>query len=316
MSKTSVLTKLNSELQELTIECLPKICTVFSLHRAQRLGNGSGWFYSSDLIVTNNHNLPHGLKSEIMIRSSKYGEIRVKVRGCDPDTDLAVLQAPGLKLSPFSVREDPAKIGELCLTMGTPLGERNQDSISLGIVSGLGRQVILNKIKHEESIQTDALSNRGNSGGPLVDICGHVIGVNFAGQNDPELGRSGINFAIPAEVVRDIVPELIEHGYIARASIGVSITARIQKMVSGFESRLQIVKVSNADSPLKQGDIIISVDGQRIHRRYELMRLLNRQSIGTTLNTEIQRSGSILTVEVQATARPPRPQVDADVATD
>lgn len=316
MSSTPLLAQLNSELQVLMTECLPKTCTVFPMHRAQRLGNGSGWFYGPDMIVTNSHNLPFGSESEIMVRAVNLGEFRVNVRGCDPDTDLAVLQAPGLNVTPFTVREAPPQIGEMCLSIGTPLGEQNQDSISLGVVSGLGRQVFLGNFKHEESIQTDALINPGNSGGPLVDITGQVIGVNFAGAVARELGSSGIGYAIPSEVVRDIVPELIDHGSIARASIGVSITARSQKKGSGFESRLQIVKVSSTDSPLKQGDLIISVNGQSIHRRYELMRLLNRKAIDATLSMEILRSGSIQHVEVRATVRPPRPQVDAAVSSD
>ncbi len=316
MSNTPLLAQLNSELQVLMKECLPKTCTVFPMHRAQRLGNGSGWFYAPDMIVTNSHNLPFGSESEIMVRAARFGEFRVNVRGCDPDTDLAVLQAPGLDVKPFVVREAPPQIGEMCLSIGTPLGERNQDSISLGVISGLGRQVFLGNFKHEESIQTDALINRGNSGGPLVDIAGQVIGVNFAGAVDPELGSSGIGYAIPSDVVRDIVPELIEHGSIARASIGVSITARSQKKESGFESRLQIVKISSPDSPLKPGDLIVSVSGQSVYRRYDLMRLLNRKAIGATLNMEIVRSGSIQHVEVLATARQPRPQVDATIAPD
>jgi len=310
MSRSSLLAQLNSELQVLIKECLPKTCTIFPMHRAQRLGNGSGWFYGSDLIVTNNHNLPYGAESEIMVRTAQLGEFRVSVRGCDPETDLAVLHAPGLKFDPFSVRDAPAQIGELCLAIGTPLGERNQDSVSFGVVSGLGRQVYLGNFKHEESIQTDALINQGNSGGPLVDVTGQVIGVNFAGAPAREGGSSGIGYAIPSEVVRDIVPELIEHGSVARATIGISITARSLKTESGIDSRLQVVKVSNPDSSLKQGDIIMSVNGQAIHRRYQLMRLLNRRAIGTSLTLEIQRSGSVLKVDVSAVAKPPRPPVD------
>lgn len=306
----SLLSQLNSELQSLMRECLPKSCTVFPMHRAQRLGHGSGWFYSADFIVTNNH-VADGSTPEVMVRTAQHGEFRVRVRGCDPDTDLAVLHVPGLSLMPFTLRDTPAQIGEICLAIGTPLGERNQDSVSFGVVSGLGRQVFLGDTKFEESIQTDALINRGNSGGPLVDISGQVIGVNFAGAVDPELGSSGIGYAIPTEVVRDVIPELIEHGSVARASIGVSISARHQKVDSGFESRLQVVKVSNPESPLKQGDIIIAVDGKKVHRRYQLMRLLNRQAIGRNLALEIQRSGSVMQIDAHAAARPPRQRLDA-----
>ena len=315
MSRTPLLAQLNSELQLLMQDCLPKTCTVFPLHRAQRLGNGSGWFYQSDLIVTNNHNLPYGSSSEVMIRNAQLGEFRVNILGSDPDTDLAVLQAPGVKSLPFLVREAPAEVGELCLSIGTPLGDRNQDSVSLGVVSGLGRQVFLGTHKHEEAIQTDALINKGNSGGPLIDVNGHVIGVNFAAANSPS-GFSGIGYAISSEVVRDIVPELIEHGSIARASLGVSITARSQKTESRFISRLQVVKVSNTDSPLKQGDFIISVNGEAVFRRYQLMRLLNRRVIDATLVLEIERSGATMTVEAHAKARPPRPQVDETDSSD
>jgi len=304
MSRTSVLAQLNSEISAVIEECLPKTCTVFSLHRAQRIAHGSGWFYGPDLIVTNAHVLPFGSDTEMMIRSARLGEIRVKVRGTDPETDLAALHAPGVDLVPLTVRKAPPRVGEICLAIGTPLDEMNRDSVSLGLVSGLGRQVHLEGFKREESIQTDALINHGNSGGPMVDVAGQVIGVNFAGGH-------GIGYAIPSEVVRDVVPELIEHGSVARASIGVSITARGHKGATGFESRLQVVKVSSTDSPLRRGDLIISVNGHEIHRRYELMRLLNRRAIGTSVQMEIDRSGSALNLEVRASARAPRRPVDA-----
>ena len=302
MSKLTSLGQLSADLVDLVQTCLPKVCTVYPMVRSQKFASGSGWAYGSDLVVTNNH-VADGTTHELMIRSQKYGEVRAELVGTDYDTDLAVLRLVDLQMATFEVRALPPRVGELCVTLGTPLGDRHQDSVSLGVVSGTGRQVPKSETtKFEEVVQIDALINQGNSGGPLIDADGQVIGVNFAG-HVRDGTSTGINYAISSEVVRDIIPELIEHGRISRGSIGISISARTRKIDDRFVSCLQVVQTASNDSPLKPGDYITWVNGKSVHRRYDLMRLLNRSVIGQDVRLQIERSGKRMEVEVRVSAR-------------
>ena len=303
MSKLSILGQVSADLIDLVQKCLPKVCTVYPMVRSQKFASGSGWAYDSDLVVTNNH-VADGTTHELMIRSQKYGEVRAELVGTDYDTDLAVLRLVDLQLAPFEVRALPPRVGELCVTLGTPLGDRHQDSVSLGVVSGTGRQVPKSETtKFEEVVQIDALINQGNSGGPLIDSDGQVIGVNFAGHLGRDGSASGINYAISSEVVRDVIPELIEHGRIARGSIGISISARTRKIDNRFVSCLQVVQTASNESPLKPGDFIMKVNEQSVHRRYDLMRLLNRGVIGQDVRLQIERSSKRMEVDVRVSAR-------------
>lgn len=299
----SLLTQLNAELISLLESCVARTCTIFPMQMNVRTGShGSGWLYSQDIVVTNHH-VVDGASGEVMIRTGNNGEIRAKVLGSDERTDLAVLRATGFKATPFVMREEGPRIGELCLAIGTPMDKSLQNSVSLGVVGGVGRQVALKEVRFEEAIQTDATINPGNSGGPLVDVVGQVIGVNFLGTNSRS-GFSGVGFAIPAEIVREIVPELVEHGSVARATIGASITSRQLKTPNGFASAIEVSKVEKG-SPLSVGDIVISVNGQQVTRRYDLIKMLNRRVIGTNLEMEVVRDGKKRLLSVLASPRLP-----------
>ena len=158
----------------------------------------------------------------------------------------------------------------------------------------MGRQVVA-EVKFEEAIQTDAVINGGNSGGPLIDVRGRVIGVNSWGRKDAQ----GLNFAVSSEVVLDIVPEIIEHGGVKRATIGVAITARRVKSGSDFIGAVEITK-SIDGSEMRPGDFIRSINGNEIHRRYDLMRLLNRSVVGRKVEIEVEREGRRIKIEVLA----------------
>lgn len=292
--KDSILAQINSELTGLVRESLPRTCTVFPMFSNVKLGgHGSGWLYSKDYIVTNHHVAVHS-PSEVMVRMGGGGEVRAKVVGTDENTDLAVLKVPSLTTKPFEIRADPPQVGEICLALGTPKEIAFQNSVSFGVVSGVGRQVVA-EIKFEEAIQTDAVINQGNSGGPLIDVRGRVIGVNSWGRKDAQ----GLNFAVSSEVVLDIVPEIIEHGWVERASIGVAITARRVKSESGFINAVQVTK-SVAGSQMRPGDYILYISGNKISRRYDLIRLLNRSVVGRTIEIEVERDGQRVKFEVLA----------------
>lgn len=300
---SSLLAQLNSELIDLLETCVARTCTIFPMQMGVRAGgHGSGWLFAQDLVVTNHH-VVDGASGEAMLRTVDDGEIRAKILGSDERTDLAVLRASGIKATPFVIRDEGPRIGELCLAIGTPMDKSLQNSVSLGVVGGVGRQVALKEVRFEEAIQTDATINPGNSGGPLVDIVGQVIGVNFLGTNSRS-GFSGVGFAIPAEIVRQIVPELVEHGSVARATIGASITSRHRKTPNGFATAVEVSKVETG-SLLKVGDIVVSVNGQQITRRYDLMKMLNRKVIGTNLEIEVMRDGKKKVLNVLASPRLP-----------
>ena len=299
MSSSKLLAQLNDELIALLEMSVPRTCTVFPMHMNIRTSLGSGWFYGPDLVVTNHH-VVDDATGEVIVRRAGHGaEIRAKVLGSDGFADLAVLRVPNLDAEPFTVRDEPARVGEICVAIGTPMSVNLQNSASFGIVGGVGRQIAMPNGRHEEIIQTDAIINGGNSGGPLIDISGQVIGVNFAGTNSAK-GASGISYAVSTEVVRDVVPEIIEYGGIKRASIGVSITARRQKKDHGFETAIEITKIKSNDSPLALGDIISTVNGTPIRRRYDLIRLLNRSVIGTMVEVEVIRSGKTMAIKTPA----------------
>ena len=302
MSSSKLLAQLNDELIALLEMTVPRTCTIFPLNMNIRTGIGSGWFYGPDLIVTNHH-VVDDATGEVIVRRAGHGaEIRAKVLGSDSFADLAVLRVPNLDAKPFTVRDEPARVGEICIAIGTPMSVNLQNSASFGIVGGVGRQVAMPNGRYEEIIQTDAIINGGNSGGPLIDISGQVIGVNFVSAN-PAAGVSGISMAIPTEIVRDVVPEIVEHGGIKRASIGVSVTARRHKKDHGFETAIEVTKTKSNDSPLAPGDIISTVNGTPIRRRYDLIRLLNRSVIGTMVEVEVIRSGKSIKINAQAVAK-------------
>jgi S1-C subfamily serine protease len=158
----------------------------------------------------------------------------------------------------------------------------------MGIISGISRQS-----KHpdghmiEEMLQTDASVNPGNSGGPLIDSRGFLLGVNTLGMGET------VNFAVSADTVLYIVPELIEHGNIERGSLGISVSA--SWVESGNESRemIQVRSVSSHDSPLRPGDCFVSIDSIVIEKRVDIQRALNRKSVGRSIDVELLRDGKL-----------------------
>jgi S1-C subfamily serine protease len=259
-------------------------------------GSGSGWCLDSNHIVTNHHVVKDSI-DYVRVRLPGQSEKIGRVVGSDAITDLAVIEVDDAGVEPFVIREAPLQRGELSMTLGSPLGEFT-DSVSLGIISGLNRQIDMGTHKFEEAIQTDATINPGNSGGPLIDMTGQLIGVNFCSRRD----AAQLNFAIPTEVVTDIVPELISHGAIMRASLGIAISA-VPVTADGEHRSAVEVQRTNDDSPLKKGDVILAINGAKIQRRYDLMRQLNRSAVGTVVNLSIARGADILDVTALASQR-------------
>ena len=259
-------------------------------------GSGSGWCLDTRHVVTNHHVVSDSI-DQVRVRLPGQVEKTGRVLGSDAITDLAVIEVENVGVEPFKVRPDLPLRGELSMTLGSPLGEFNE-SVSLGIISGLHRQIDMGTHKFEEAIQTDATINSGNSGGPLIDMVGRIIGVNFCSRRD----AAQLNFAIPSEVVLDIVPELIAHGSITRAGLGIAISA-VPVTVDGQMRTAVEVQRTTDGSPLLKGDIILAINGSKIERRYDLMRHLNRSAIGQTVNLLVYRGESVLEISAEARAR-------------
>lgn len=259
------------------------------------VGQGSGWVFGSEGHIVTNHHVIDGLTGRIEIRPSGRPPIEGVVVGSDPRSDLAVLEVERSPALPLAVRVEPARLGELCLAIGAPVGL--DESVSMGIVSGTGRQLPTEYgAPIEEVIQTDAAVNPGNSGGPLVDAEGRVIGVNTASRR----GVENINFAVSAEVVLDVVPELIRFGAVRRASIGVSV-ANEWHQIGGVEQQFITVQDVRRDGcALRSGDVILQVNGQVIERRYDIRRALGRSQVGRTVKVLVRRDGSECWCDVEA----------------
>lgn len=247
---------------------------------------GSGWVCDADgHIVTNHHVIAEiGRKLEVTLAGHQPQDAIVV--GSDPDTDLAVLRCATIavrNIPALVVRHAAAQVGEICLAFGSPLVYK--ESVNMGIVSGMARQLEREDGKSEESIQVDAAINPGNSGGPLVDIYGEVIGVAVAKRSDAE----NISFAVPAEMVLDIVPELIAYGAIKRGTLGIRIGAAWARDGSDRQV-ITVQSLRDTQSPFQIGDEIISINEVPINRRYDVRKLLNRTSIGAVFDVHIKRN--------------------------
>jgi S1-C subfamily serine protease len=295
VQSTDLLSQLNQELVALVATALPSTVTIkgFSKDLAED-SQGSGWIYAPDRVVTNHHVI-EGMEDPLTIHPVGRTSLQGKVIGKDPDNDIALLRVEGLEGQPLKLQSERPSLGELCVAIGSPLSYR--ESASFGIVSGLSRQIRnSNGTVIEEMIQTDASVNHGNSGGPLINMAGEVIGMNTLGP------RETVNMAVPAETLAAIVPELEQHGAILRASIGISIAMSERARGKHCEQAIAVKKVRNTEeNPLRPGDLIKSINGRDIRRRLDVIRALSREVIGKKLSVEVERDGKTMSVEILAT---------------
>ncbi len=295
MQSLGLLSQLNEELVALIATALPSTVTIkgFSKDLSED-SQGSGWIYEPDLVVTNHHVI-EGMEDPLTIHPVGRASLQGKVIGKDPDNDVALLRVDGLDGRPLKLQTERPSLGELCVAIGSPLSYR--ESASFGIVSGLSRQIRnSNGTVIEEMIQTDAPVNHGNSGGPLINMNGEVIGMNTLGP------RETVNMAVPSETIAAIVPELERYGGILRASLGISIAIAERTRGKICEQMVVVKKVRNAnENPLQPGDLIQSINGREIRRRIDVIRALNRDVIGKKLNVEVERDEKPIALEILAT---------------
>lgn len=274
-------------------------------------GTGSGFIYDAEgLIITNNHVVEEADK--ITVRLHNGNEYEAQVIGTDPETDIAVIKIQANEpLSPLQLGDsDSVKVGEFAIAIGSPRGF--EGSVSFGHISALGREnlrgLAMQGLTFQNLIQTDAAINLGNSGGPLCNIDGEVIGINTA----IVFGANSIGFAIPINTAKQTVPMLIADGKVTRGYLGVSIDdANTYTDVDTLglpDDKGAVVRQVQPDTPadkagLKTYDVIRKVNGQAVNNASDLVRKISSYSPGTTVTLEILRDQSPLEVEVNLTER-------------
>ncbi len=271
--------------------------------RQSSLGSGFVIDGTEGLIVTNNHVIEGA--DEIIVNFHDGSKLKVdKVVGRDPKADIALLkvtpQTP-LKAVPFG-SSSIMKVGDWVLAIGNPFGLGG--SVTVGIISAKQRDI--NAGAYDDFIQTDAAINRGNSGGPLFNMDGEVIGVNTA-IISPTGGSIGIGFAIPSDTVQTVVAQLREFGEVRRGWLGVKIQSVSEDLaeslgVAGNAGAL--VSVVTPGSPadkggIKSGDVILKFDGKDVTTMRGLPKLVAQAPIGQTVDVEVQRGGARMTLKVE-----------------
>lgn len=258
-------------------------------------GLGSGFIIDSDgYVVTNNHVIDGA--SEVTIRLDDDSIYPAQIIGADPQTDIALLKIeaegplPALQLGD----SDQAEVGDWVMAVGNPFGLGG--TVTAGIVSARGRNIEAGP--YDDFIQVDASINRGNSGGPLFNLDGDVIGVNTA-IFSPNGGSVGIGFAIPSNMVKSVVAQLREHGAVERGWLGVQIqnvTPDLAEALSLTEARGALVSAVTPDSPaqtagLKAGDVILDFAGEAIGDTRELARVVAQHPAGSKAEMQVWRDG-------------------------
>jgi len=276
---------------------------MFGSRDRRSLSLGSGVIISADgYVVTNNHVVGENVR-EITIALPDKREIKGKVIGTDPDTDIALLKigVTGLPVVPWG-DSSQLKVGEWVLAIGSPF--QLSQTVTAGIVSATGR-ANMGFAAYEDFIQTDAAINPGNSGGALINSRGELVGIN-TGIYSESGGYQGIGFAVPSNLAKRVVADLMQYGGVRRGSIGY---LRIEKLTPELAEEFgvantngalvsQMMRTSEAyEAGVRPGDIIVSFNGTTIDDPSQLQRLIADSKIGSTAAIKILRNGR--TVEVK-----------------
>jgi S1-C subfamily serine protease len=276
-----------------------------------RGGIGSGIVISPDgLVLTNSHVV--GSSKQIRLRDVEGIVTDARVLGVDPDTDLALLRADGVRDLRYASLGDSKTLrrGQLVVAIGNPLGF--ESTVTAGVVSALGRSIrSVSGRTIEDVIQTDAALNPGNSGGPLVSSAAEVIGINTAIIS----GAQGICFAVASNTAQFVLSEIIRHGYVRRAYIGVSgqtvPVPRRHAVVAGVDNKMgALLAQIEPDGPaarggLLPGDVVIKLDGVDVNGVDDLIRILDRDRIGRTLAMDVLRMGRLRAIDIDPIERKP-----------
>ncbi|HKC92788.1 MAG TPA: Do family serine endopeptidase [Nitrospira sp.] len=312
-----MLEEMQSVITELAESAKPSVVSLFPINATgkgrdfaqERIpnapGSGAGVIITPDgHIITNNHVV--GDATEIEVRLSDKTKLIAQVVGKDPDTDLAVLKVTSNHPLPSARFGDSTtvRVGQWVLAVGNPFGLER--TVTLGVVSGIGRENV-NLSRYENFIQTDASINPGNSGGPLFNLRGEVIGINTAIINFAQ----GIGFAIPSNMAKQVLQQLVAQGRVVRGWLGVGIqplTPELAKKFGVTEQEGVLVnevfeKDPAAAAGIKPGDVITRIEGAVIDSPNRLSRIVAGLAPGATTKVEVVRNQQRMVLDVALTER-------------
>ncbi|MAT15876.1 MAG: peptidase S1 [Planctomyces sp.] len=262
-------------------------------------------------VVTNRHVIRNAQPKDIVIQLQDGRQVHPAQKWDDEKTDVAVMRLPVTDVIPAEWGDsEETKIGNFVLAMGSPFGL--SQSVTLGIISAKSRRELAlgnaaNSLVNQDFIQTDAAINPGNSGGPLIDLRGRIIGINTAIASSTG-GSEGVGFSIPSRMAKHIVQQLLEHGRVDRAYLGVSLDdqftleeARTLGLGNAKGARIEKIEPETpaARANLLQDDVILSVNGIDIEDERHLINIISMMVVGSKANLVVQREGRRQTIVVQ-----------------
>ncbi len=268
---------------------------------------GSGFLVSaSGLVVTNDHVIRDASDLRVTVNDRQY---KATVKGQDPDTDIALLQIESDDTFSFLSlgNSDSLRVGDWIMVIGSPLGLDH--TVTTGVVSAKGRSIGINRdASFENFIQTDAAINFGNSGGPLVNLRGEVVGIATA----INYGAENIGFAVPVSTLEQILPQLRDTGRVDRGYLGVNISNLDYRSAQAFgldEPKGALVERVTEDTPaekagLEPGDIILEADGKEIEETRNLIEYVAAKRPETKVNLKVLRDGKRISKVVTLAQRP------------
>ena len=284
--------------------------TVTSAGQASPLGGnggtqqaqGSGFVYDTQGHVITNQHVVDGAES-VSVKFANGKTYSARVVGTDPSTDLAVIDvdAPASALKPLELADSSAvEVGDGVIAIGSPFGL--EQTVTTGIVSALHRQITSpNNFSIDDAIQTDAAINHGNSGGPLLDMDGDVIGVNSQIESDSG-GNDGVGFAVPSNTISRIVGTLIDDGSVEHAYLGVAIDD--SSGTTGASLTEVRAGTPAARAGLQNGDVVTKFGDTSVGSADELRRLVDSRQPGDQIELTVERNGKTQTVKVTLGTRP------------
>ena len=260
-------------------------------------GLGSGVIVSTDGFVLTNHHVIDGAQ-QIEVELREQRSVNAKLIGSDPPSDLAVLKIEQAGLSALALADsDKVQVGDVVLAIGNPLGIGQ--TVTMGIISAKSRRTGLSNGSFEDFLQTDAPINRGNSGGALVDSSGNLVGINSQILS-PSGGSIGIGFAIPSNMARDVLDQLVKNGKVRRGHLGIVVQPVTQEIASslGLSSPRGVIvsQVQGGSAAeragLKQGDVILALNGNPVSDPNSFRNDIAATPPGQTVTLRIWRDGS------------------------
>lgn len=301
------------DLADIVDETVPSVVEVFTetkqvsrfLQEYITEGAGSGVVLTADGYIVTNHHVIDGA-STIKVRLNNGQTYTAELTGTDSKTDLAVLKINASNLSPAKLADSSkVRVGNFVIAIGNPLGELG-GTVTEGIISALDREVTIDE-QSMTLLQTSAAVNPGNSGGGLFDLNGELVGVVNAKSSGSDV--EGLAFAIPANTVKQITQELIEHGYVTgRPQLGISV-AQISRIRQGWQTYFDkpglYVTQSFEDNGLKAGDRMIQIDGTSISTAADISAVLDQHNVGDTVKVIVSRNGKETVVNVKLTEQKP-----------